>query len=97
MSCVPDPAEQSGRGMEAEMARRVTMQEKESTLIRSALAVLLERAGGSIAYTEAEYAGVRARRGEYAISGWVDRSGPGEPVIRVELIPDTNKASMPVC
>lgn len=36
----------------AEKQRRYTIQEKESTLIRSALAVLLERMGGEMTYTD---------------------------------------------
>jgi hypothetical protein len=76
--------------------RRYTIQEKESTLIRSALAVLLERMGGEMTYTQTEYAAIRAAHGEYLISGEVDRSGPGEPVIRVKLVPDASKGSMPV-
>lgn len=70
--------------------------DKESALIRSALAVLIERAGGEISYTESEFATVRARHGEYQIEGTVDRSGSGEPVIRVKLIASTSKGSMPV-
>lgn len=76
--------------------RRYTIQEKESTLIRSALAVLLERMGGEMTYTQTEFAGVRAARGEYVITGEVDKSGPGEPVIRVKLEADTSKGSMPI-
>jgi hypothetical protein len=70
--------------------------DKQATLTSSALAVLLERAGGEMTYTQSEFAAVRARRGEYVIQGEVDRSGPGEPVIRVTLIPATSKGSMPV-
>lgn len=69
---------------------------KESALIRSALAIALERQGGELVYTEAEYAAIRARHGEYSIQGEVDRSGPGAPVVRVKLIPSTSKGSMPV-
>jgi hypothetical protein len=43
-----------------------------------------------------EYAAVRAVHGEYVITGEVDRSAPGEPVIRVKLVPDTAHGSMPV-
>lgn len=74
----------------------VVMTDKESALIRSALVVLLERMGGEMAYTQTEYAAARARLGEYLIEGQVDRSGPGEPVIRVKLIPSTARGSMPV-
>jgi hypothetical protein len=69
---------------------RATLQEKESALIRSALAVLLERQGGEMTYTQSEYAAIVATRGRYLIEGEVDKSGPGEPVIRVKLIPDTS-------
>ncbi len=74
--------------------RRYTIQEKESTLIRSALAVLLEPMGGEMTYTQTEYAAVRAARGDYVISGEVDRSGPDEPVIRVKLESDSRAGSM---
>lgn len=70
--------------------------EKESALIRSALAVALERAGGEIAYTQSEFAAVAARHGAYQIEGEVDKSGPGEPIIRVKLRPTTAKGSMPI-
>ncbi len=74
---------------------RATMQKKESTLIRSALAVLLERQGGEMTYTKAEYAAIRAARGEYVISGQVERSRAGEPVMRVKLVPSDTKGSAP--
>jgi hypothetical protein len=61
--------------------------DKEATLTRSALAVLLERAGGSAEYTQSEYQAVMARRGPYRIVGEIDKSGPGEPRIRVSLVP----------
>lgn len=70
--------------------------DKQSALVSSALAVLIERAGGEITYTQSEFAAVRATRGEYVIEGVVDRSTPGEPVIRVKLIPSTRKGTMPV-
>jgi hypothetical protein len=69
---------------------------QSSALISSALAVLLERQGGSMTYTQTEYAAVRDRRGEYVIEAEVDRSGPGEPVVRVTLVPSSTKGSMPV-
>lgn len=72
------------------------MDEKEATLVRSALAVLLERMGGTMEYTQSEYQAVRAARGEYVITGEVDRSGEGEPVIRVRLVESNAKGSMPV-
>jgi hypothetical protein len=75
--------------------------DKESALIRPALAIALERQGGELTYTEAEYGAIararaRARQGEVSISGEVDRSVPGAPVVRVKLIPSTSKESMPV-
>jgi hypothetical protein len=76
--------------------RAAPIQEKESVLIRSALAVLLERMGGQMEYTQSEYSAVRAARGEYLITGEVDRSGDGEPVIRVRLVESNAKGSMPV-
>jgi hypothetical protein len=70
--------------------------DKQTALINSALAVLLERMGGEMTYTQSEFSAVQARRGEYAIQGEIDRSGSSEPVIRVTLIPVTSKGSMPV-
>ena len=61
--------------------------EKQAALTSSALAVLLEREGGSVEYTQSEFAAVRARHGDYSIVGEVDRSGPGEPIIRLTLQP----------
>lgn len=45
----------------------------DSSMMRAALAVALERAGGEIDYTQTEFAAVRARLGEYVITGDVDR------------------------
>jgi hypothetical protein len=70
--------------------------DKQSALTSSALAVLLERMGGEMTYTQSEYAAIRSSRGEYVIVGEVDRSGSGEPVIRVTLAASTSKRSMPV-
>lgn len=71
------------------------MDEKGEALIRSALAVELDRHGGEITYTQSEFAAVRARHGDYVITGEVDRSAPGEPVIRVRLAPKAG-GRMPV-
>jgi hypothetical protein len=70
--------------------------DKQTALINSALAVLLDRMGGEMTYTQSEFAAILAARGEYVIQGEVDRSGPGEPVVRVTLEPSTRKQSMPV-
>jgi hypothetical protein len=70
--------------------------DKESALLRSALAVAVDRGGGEFAYTQSEFAAVKARHGEYLITGEVDRSGDGERVIRVKIIPSTKRGSMPV-
>jgi hypothetical protein len=83
-------------GRSCGLNRKVVVMDKETAMIRSALAVLLERAGGEMTYTQSEFAAVRAARGEYSIAAEVDRSAPGEPVIRVTLIPTTAKGSMPV-
>jgi cell division protein FtsN len=69
---------------------------QSSALISSALAVLLERVGGAMTYTQTEYAAVRAARGEYVITAVVDKSRPGEPLIRVALEASSAKGSMPV-
>jgi hypothetical protein len=69
--------------------------DKPSALISSALAVVLEREGGELTYTQSEFAAVRARNGDYLITAEVDRSAPGEPLIRVKIEPKS-KGSMPV-
>lgn len=76
--------------------RRYTMQERENAIFRSGLAVLIERAGGVLEYTQTEFEGVRARHGEYVLTGEIDKSGPGEPIIRIRIAPDTAKRTMPV-
>lgn len=68
----------------------------DSSMMRAALAVALERAGGEIEYTQTEFAAVRARLGEYVITGEVDRAAPGEPVIRIRLVLSAAKKTMPV-
>jgi hypothetical protein len=69
---------------------------QESALIRSALAVLLERAGGTMEYTQTEYSAVRAAHGPYVITAKVDKSGPGEPVVCVAIEAAPGKATDPV-
>lgn len=69
---------------------------QESALIRSALAVLLERTGGTMEYTQTEYAAIKAVHGPYVITAKVDKSGPGEPVVRVAIEAAPGKASDPV-
>jgi hypothetical protein len=68
----------------------------DSSLMRAALAVALERAGGEIEYTQTEFTAVRARLGEYVITGAIDRAAPGEPIIRIRLVPSAAKHWMPV-
>ena len=68
----------------------------DSPLMRAALVVALERAGGEVEYTQSEFAAVRARLGEYIIADEVDRDTPGEPVIRIRLVPSAAKHSMPI-
>ena len=55
-------------------------------LIDAALPLLIDRAGAEITYTQSEYQAMKARRGPYRIQAAVDKSGPGEPVIRVRLL-----------
>jgi hypothetical protein len=69
--------------------------DKMSALISSALAVVLQRAGGELTYTDSEFQAVRAKNGDYVITAHVDRSAPGEPVIRVKLEPKAG-GKMPV-
>lgn len=85
-------------GREVAMAEKTkaATPKQESALIRSALIVALERAGGTLEFTETEYAAVRAMRGPYVITAKVDRSGPDEPVVRVALEPAPGKASDPI-
>jgi hypothetical protein len=74
----------------------VAAMDKANALISSALAVLLDQMGGEMTYTQSEYAAIRARLGEYRIEGEVDRAAPGEPVIRVRLVPSSSQGKMPV-
>jgi len=74
----------------------VVMDEKGRALLDAALAVLLERAGGTVELTQSEYLAIKARRGPYQIVGEVDKSGPGEPVIRVTLAVSTKPDDTPV-
>jgi hypothetical protein len=69
--------------------------EKGRALLDAALAVLLDRAGGIVELTRSEYLAIKARRGEYQIRGEVDKSGPGEPIIRVRLRASAARGTMP--
>ena len=53
--------------------------------MRSALAVLIERAGGEIEFTLADYRAVLAIHGSHRLVGVVDPSGPGAPEIRMRI------------
>ena len=64
----------------------------ELAIVRSALAVLIQRAGGSIEYTESEFQGVRDWHGAYRIVGDIDRSGDGEPRIQLRITPRSGTA-----
>ena len=75
---------------------RYTLQERENALFRSALAVMLERQGGAMTYTQTEFAAVKGKRGPYVMRGLVDQSGDGEPTVRVELVPDERATPDPV-
>jgi hypothetical protein len=66
----------------------------DSSMMRAALAVALDRAGGEIESTQTEFAAVRAKLGEYIITGEVVRATPGEPAIRIRLVPSAAKQSM---
>jgi hypothetical protein len=59
----------------------------EQTLMRAALAVLIERAGGQVEWTEADFLEVVTRRGPHHLEGVVDSSRPGAPLIRMRLVP----------
>lgn len=56
---------------------------------------MIERDGGTLEFTQTELEAVRARHGEYVLTGEIDKSGPGEPVIRIRILPDAAKGSMP--
>jgi hypothetical protein len=64
-------------------------------LVTAALAVVLDRQGGEVTYTQSEWAAVQAKHGDYVITAEVDKSGPGEPVIRVKIEPSAG-GTMPV-
>ena len=70
------------------------MDTKEA-LMAAALAVVLEREGGELTFTQSEFAAVRAKNGDYVITTEIDKSGPGEPTIRVKLEPKAG-GTMPV-
>jgi hypothetical protein len=57
----------------------------EQAILRSALAVLVQRAGGSIEYTEREFQAVHRLHGAYRIVGDIDNAGPGEPRIVLRI------------
>ena len=59
----------------------------EQAVLRSALAVLIQRAGGSIEYTEREFQAVHQRNGAYRIVGDIVNSGPSEPRIQLRITP----------
>ena len=69
--------------------------DKAAVMTTAALTVALDRAGGHLEYTQSEFLAVRAKRGDYVISTTFDKSGPGEPVIRVTLEPKAG-GTMPV-
>lgn len=62
-----------------------------------ALAVLLDKLGGEVTFTQSEYLAIKARRGQYRIQGQADKSGPGEPRITVKIIPAPGRSSDPIC
>ena len=72
------------------------MEEKGRALLDASLAVLVDRAGGAIELTQTEYVSIKARRGPYRIVAMVDKTGPGEPVIRISLKPTRGAPSDPV-
>jgi len=57
----------------------------EQAIVHSALAVLIQRAGGAIEYTETEFQAVHDRHGAYRIVGDIDSSGPGQPRIKLRI------------
>jgi hypothetical protein len=54
-----------------------------SAVITGAMFVALDRAGGTFDFTDVELTEVKARRRGQVITATVDRSKPGEPVIRL--------------
>lgn len=69
--------------------------DKGQALTAAALAVVLDRAGGELTSTQSEFAAVRAKHGDYVVSSKIDKSAPGEPIIRVTLEPKAG-GKMPV-
>lgn len=65
-------------------------------MLDAALALLLDKAGGELRYTQSEYAAIKARRGSYRIQAEADTSGPGEPVIVVRIVPGPADPKVPV-
>lgn len=81
----PTRAPAGGTGEEGAAEDAATDESREQTLLRSALAVLIERAGGEIEYTEAEFRAILASHGPHRLVGVVDSTGPGAPVIRMRI------------
>jgi hypothetical protein len=71
------------------------MAKQREVIFEAALAMALDRLGGSITYTQAEYLAMRARRGGEHIATKIDRNVK-PPTITVMLAPAPVKADDPV-
>jgi hypothetical protein len=67
-----------------------------SVVITGAMFVALDRAGGTFEFTDVELAEIKARRRGQVISAVVDRSRPGEPIIRLTFEQGTKPTTDPV-
>lgn len=70
--------------------------EQVSVVITGAMFVALDRAGGTFEFTDVELAAIKARRQGQVITATVDRSGPGEPIIRLTFEQGTGPTNDPV-
>lgn len=70
--------------------------EREGQVIfDAALAMALDKVGGAISYTEAEYHAMRARRGRHKITTSIDKT-VDPPVITVSIVPAPAKPGDPI-
>lgn len=65
-------------------------------MLQAALELLLDRVGGELVFTEAEYAAIRGRRGSYRTRARADKSDPAKPRIVVSLEPAPGRSTDPV-
>lgn len=71
------------------------MNEVSQAVLDGALALLLDRAGGEVRFTQEEHLAIQARRGSYLVQGEIDRS-KDPPEIVVRIVPAPATGSMPI-